>query len=376
MNSLIGIILCGLTLMAAGCSHLPLTGARAGDLRIVPLEWADAGAPFAVSPDGRLLAAVDDGLRIRPIPAGPGRPVAGPRPTELVWSADATRLAMASTAGTGSRLAVHGADGALQAEQTVPGEVVALYWPGNGPVVAVSVELAPYSFGTGCRVVLVRWAPGQPPEFEQLQEAMLKPATVRQLGVAGVKRLVVPVLVPLGDELVYARLHDPPAFAPYRSLVVRNLATARERELMSLGLQAVDMQATPDSDAVLVGDEQGRLTRLPLWEGEPVAQPPLPGRLQGIGPDGRHLLAGGRLLLDGREVAGFPAGATGRFLADGRVLVSWNGRLFLVERSGLAEARAGMSADTVDKLRTLRAWRARGLVTGPEFRSARERLVP
>ncbi|MFZ2950115.1 MAG: SHOCT domain-containing protein, partial [Desulfuromonadaceae bacterium] len=71
----------------------------------------------------------------------------------------------------------------------------------------------------------------------------------------------------------------------------------------------------------------------------------------------------------------FPSWTTGEFLDDGRLLVVDNGTLFLV--SGFAAPVAGPAVppEKLERLRTIRAWRASGLITDDEYASAKEKVM-
>ncbi|MGB9081575.1 MAG: hypothetical protein WCD00_09755, partial [Desulfuromonadaceae bacterium] len=99
------------------------------------------------------------------------------------------------------------------------------------------------------------------------------------------------------------------------------------------------------------------------------------GRVLAVSPDGRHLLADGRLLDNGREAALFPPLTTGAFLDDGRLLVVDNGTLFLVSGFGAPVAGAAVPPEKRERLRTIRAWRASGLITADDYVSAREKVM-
>jgi hypothetical protein len=94
-----------------------------------------------------------------------------------------------------------------------------------------------------------------------------------------------------------------------------------------------------------------------------------------VSPDGRHLLADGRLLAGGREAAFFPSRTTGTFLDDGRLLVAADGVLFLVSGFGAPAAGPVMPPEKLERLRTLRAWRASGLISADDYVTAREKVM-
>lgn len=368
ITALLVLLLCG------ACAGLPVGGPYADILQVRRLAAHDRATPLAPSPDGRLLALVRGQLRLLPISGGAELALDAGRPLALAWSADGSRLAAAFAAAGGSRLAIFAPDGSVLAEQTVRGRVTALSWTPLDELVAAAVELEQFRFGLAYRQLLIRRDSAGTATAAVLHEAMLKPATVRSLDSDRLAGLMVPRFAPLGDELIYLRVQDPPAFTPYRRIMVRNLANDTERELATVGIGPVGIACGADGEELVLDSGEGRLQRIPLWGAATGNDVPLSGRLTALSPDGHYLLADGRLLRDGALVADFPPQVAGLFLADGRLLVAAAEEIFLVSGFAGGNAVRNMSRQQQEQLMTLRAWRAAGLISADQFRAARERL--
>jgi hypothetical protein len=364
-----------LTILLSGCAQLPIAGPDAARLISTVVTRLDAEPLFAAAPGGRQVAFSSEGVRVMPLPSGEPRSLSAERPLALAWSPDGGRLAVAFGRGGESRIAVFDASGVSVAETAAAGRVGALFWTEPDLLLAVTMELEPFKFGTTCREVLLRWQLAGAPERTVLHETTLKPYTVRKLAAGMLMRAVSPAVSPLGDELVYGRIQDPPAFDAYVKVMVRNLSSGVEREIAKTGFSDGTARFSADGEELFIANGSGQIRRIAAWSDaeQPVA--PFSGRVLAVSPDGRHLLADGRLLDDGREAALFPPWTTGAFLDDGRLLIVDNGTLFLVSGFGAPVAGAAVPPEKRERLRTIRAWRASGLITADDYVSAREKVM-
>lgn len=365
-NLLKALLLLLLLWLLAGCAG-PLTGQLPPGSALDAIAAAEPGTPFAVAPDGERLALVRDGLRLRD-PASGETLLAPEPPAALAWSPDGERLAAAFPGGEGSRLRIY-AGARLEREAEVAGRVGRLLWHPDGDLLTVATTLEVFSFGAGHRTVLLRWGGEGDPGSVPLHDVTLKPRTVLLWGEA-LYRMAHPALSPDGDELLYARLHDPPEFDPYLKLVLRNLGTGNEREVARVPLSSGGARFVP-GEAVLYGDGAGRTARLDPWTGAESAAWDLPGRALALSPGGRYLLLDGRLHRDGAEIAVLAAGE-GQFAAG--ALYFRDGRR-LYRLSGLSEELpAPPPAAVRDELRRLRRWRSGGLIDHDDYLQQKERL--
>ncbi|MFZ2949650.1 MAG: hypothetical protein WA003_09225, partial [Desulfuromonadaceae bacterium] len=295
-----------LAILLSGCAQLQIAGPDAAGMTSTVVTRLDAESIFAAAPGGSQVAFSSGGVRVMPLPSGESRSLSAERPLALAWSPDGGKLAVAFGRGTGSRIAIFGVDGVFAAETTPVGRVGALFWTDSDVLLAVTMELEPFKFGTTCREVLLRWKLAGVPERTLLHETTLKPYTVRKLAAGMLIRAISPAISPLGDELVYGRIQDPPAFDAYMKVMVRNLSSGAEREIAKTGFGDGAARFSADGEELFIASGSGQIRRIAPWSGTEKPAAPFSGRVLAVSPDGRHLLADGRLLDNGREAALFP----------------------------------------------------------------------
>lgn len=361
-------------LFAASCARLPVTGPEAERLTVERVARLDSGRVYAITPDGGRLAYVRDGLHLLRLADGDDRVITPKSAVALAWSADGALLAAATALAEGSELEVYNSDGKLLHERKLPGAIGALFWPAPEVVAAMAMEFKGYSFGVSLRESLLRWAlPGEISTVT-LHETVLKPTTARQMGGAALLAAMHPVVSPLGDELLYNKLLDPPAFVPYMNNVIRNLTGNRERVIGSDTLRPAEMVFSADGEVVYKDNGVGQPVQIVPWSEGDVVTAPLDGRVRAVCGNNCYLFADGRVVRDGRLLARFPPLETGFFTDDGRLLITCDGTLYRV--SGLTVApRAQYTGNQADQLRLLRGWRASGLISADDYRTAREKVL-
>lgn len=367
------LLLC-LTLLVSGCARLPIAGSDAARLTSTPVASLDDARLFAAAPGGKQVAYSQGGVRVAPLPAGESRIISSAeRPLALAWSPDGVKLAAAFARGSGSVITIFGGDGAAVAETTATGRVGAIFWPAAGDLLVITLELNHHSFGTSCRVVLLRGNPAATMQRSVLHDTTLRPHLVRTWGAERLLRVISAQLSPQGDELVYGRIQEPPLFEAYLKIMVRNLASGVDREIGKTSLSDAVPRFSADGEELYLANGAGGVDVVDAWHGGKKRETAFTGAPPAISPDGRHLLAGGRLLAAGREVALFPPRTGGRFIDDGRLLAVNDGTLFLV--SGFESAGSPLLPEKRERLRTLRAWRASGIITADDYVAAREKVM-
>lgn len=369
------LLLIGLAVLLSGCARLPIAGPDATRLNATAVARLDDAALFAAAPGGKQVAFSSGGVWVAPLPGGDSRPISTEPPLALAWSPDGERLAVAFAGGSGSRIAVFGPDGAMAAETAIAGRAIALSWSAADTLLVVALELEQYKFGASYREVLLTWHLTAPPERAVLHDVTLKPSTVRRLESGLLTRVLSPLFSPLGDELLYGRIMDPPAFDAHLKIMLRNIASGAEREVASTAFTDGTVRFAADGEDLFVAMDTDKIRRIAAWSGTEKQLLPFSGRALAVSPDGRHLLADGRLLQNGRETARFPALTTGLFVDDGRLLAAYDGTLFLVSGLGEPVAAPAMPPGKLERLRTLRAWRASGLISADEYVAAREKVM-
>lgn len=361
-----------LLLWLHGCSRLPVfenlpSGIVAGEsLRVT------AGSPFAWHPDGETVTAAQAGLRLWSPATGELKSLSPETSTALVWSPDGTRLAVARAQGDDTQLTVFDGSGSRVREVALEGHVESLFWSPEQGLLAVATTLKPFTFGANFTLMLYRWQESAAPARTVLHEATLKPLTLHRWG-GILHRTPGPALSSLGDELLFARLHDPPAFSPYLKIILRHLETGAEREVASVPITAGGAVFAGKEDTVIYGD--GRVSRaLDPWSGRGGETLPTPGQNLAVSPGGSYLFSDGRLFRDAALLAVFPGDAVVRFSPQGdRLLLRHGQRLFLL--SGLHE---NMPADLPEAYRRqlllLRKWRSSGLISPQDYLEQKQRM--
>jgi hypothetical protein len=358
----------------AGCARLPIQGTRAADLIATSVAKAAPGLPWAINPADGSIALARDGLHL--VTSGneswtvlPGRP-----PTALGWSSDGSRLGAAFPREGGTNLSILTRKGNVLAEAFIPGRVTSMGWVSPTELVALGVQIREFSFGGDVIATLYRWDGTAPPQGTVLHDMTVKPLTIRQWG----ERIITSItmnLSPDGDEIVYTRLHDPPAFTPYLRIVLRHLESGAEQELASVDLTSAGARYVGTGDRIVYGDGFA-ITRVLDSRQEGVFRTfPVPGKELAASPAGTFLLLDGHLYQGGEEIATFPPTARGCFASGGALYVSHDERLYLV--MGLTElVPPPLPPADAERLRILRKWRSDGLISDREYRDSIERTTP
>ena len=355
------LLLAALPLLLA-CAPVSRLSAPAGGAVRLLSDAAPAG-PLAWSTDGRRLAFVQGGVRVLFLPRGPQQRWDRRTPRALAWAPAGKQLAAAFEQGKESLVARFGAPGRVLAAVRVPGRVTDLRWRGHKELLFLAVTMTRYSFGADRRVRLYHWTGQGKPRATLLDDATLKPLTLRRWGRL-LERGSHLQLSPLQDEILYTRLHDPPAESPYWELVLRHLDTGRERSVARLGLESAGGRFTAGGAQVVYGDGGRQTRRIDPWLGRTVAVYPQAGRFLATGPAG-ELFVDGSLYRGRQLLARFPTGTRGYFAAGRKkVLLRLEGRIYLAAVPGLTRGRARPAPSPI--LLRLRRWRSLGLITPGE----------
>jgi hypothetical protein len=360
-----------LALWMAACARLPVTGKLPEGMKVERSAAITDGAPFAADPTRERIALGREGLRLWTPATGAETRLDATTPSALAWSPAGDRLAAAFPRAGETAVRLLDPAGRPGEETVVAGEVHRICWlPGDGLLFAATT-LKVYSFGGGFSLTLFRWDGRGAPQATSLHEVTLKPLTLRQWG-GVIHRTPGLALSPLGDEILYARLHDPPAFSPYLKLIVRHLETGGERVVASVPLPGATAVFAPDGETVLYGDGR-QVHTVEAWTGREGESRPTPGAAIALSPAGEWLLLDDRLYREGAEAAVFAEPCAGAFAPGGRLLLRCGGRLHLL--SGLVEEAPAPPA-VRERLLLLRKWRASGLITPDEYLEQKSRILP
>jgi len=191
-----------------------------------------------------------------------GRPTM-PLTVSAVSPLDGRTAEAVVTEGGEGRVVVRDASGRELFVRVLPARVTALNWSGRGELLAFGYRLQRYTFGGNLTQTLFRMTTKMS-DAVRLADQTIKPATAARFEEHSAPQLQV-AFAPMGDELVYTRLHDPPDAPPYLQLVHRNWQSEHERELVRLPLAAVQLTWAGD-DTVKVRQETGVVRCLQLWD--------------------------------------------------------------------------------------------------------------
>jgi len=351
MKSILSTVVIAALILLSGC----VSGSPPQTINETPLTRItdiDSAGLFAADQDGRKLAVSRRGLQLLDLESGSRQKLSSESPTALAWSPDGSALAAAfPIANYETRLELYSAQGALLHETLLPVALNQMVWSVRGDLLVTGFALKIYSFGGNLRQVLYRVTTEQVVE-RVLADTSLKPATAKKLTPI-MQSVQSVVFSPQGDELVFAKLHDPPAFAPYLQLRYMNWENGSERSLGKIPLQPIQFfwSGSENSVDVMALAESFSLS---LW-------PPSESSSEDLLTP-FYQFAKGRLYYGEKLVADWGDDARLQILVDGRYLLAQKGRLYLGE--GLPPVPHSVYSK---KSWTLCRWRFEGLITSDEY---------
>jgi hypothetical protein len=362
----------------SGCTPFLQVSQIPEDFEVKTIAKVDADAPFAVNRSGGFAAVYDDALETI-APEGTISKIAEGAVIALCFSPSGDRLAAAVPAlappgqpalpaGSKTVLRLFDRQGSVVAETTVPERITSITWRSEAQLLATAASIKRFSFGTEVISRLYLWDGTNPPVATTLGDVTVRRPLAKQPDEELSMNFNLAVS-PLGDEIAYSSLKDPPLFSPYLSIVIRHLETGAEREVGKTSLGSAGPIYTPDGESLLVNDTQAMTRRLAIPDGREMDAWPSSGRYPALSPSGSYLFLDGRLYQGGRLVASFPSQTRGLFLPDGSALaISYQGKLYLV--SGLKDqAAAPLPPADLERLLKLRRLRSLGLITEKEYKA-------
>lgn len=362
-------------LFLTACSHLPIKGQSVTSLSSVPLSRIDSSHLYAADRSGSKVAFADNGLAVVNILTGKRQAFADTSPVAVGWSPTGALLAAAFPMQQSNRVKVFDSQGLLVAEREIPGRISGIFWRSPQELYVITAELTSYRFGISYRLNLYCWQIGTDATVTILHETTIMPSFQEKYGTELLQGIIRPVLSPLGDELLYSKLMNPPAFSPYRKLIVRNLLRSTEQEIASVGLAAAGAMFSYDSEDVIYSDTTGDILQRKIWGGDTVHKLGLSGMMLAGSGGGHYLLTDGHLNLDGLLIATLPNRSESTFIPHGRLLVAWDKILYLVQGLEPDDADLELTPQQLDKLTNIRSWRADGLITPDEYSESRKKLL-
>ena len=360
--------------LQSGCSRLPVTGQLPSNLTATKITDLDETSPMAIAPDGRVVAISSSGLKLLHLPTGQQVEVSGTTPREVAWSPRGYSLAASYPTGTGSTLVSYDYQGIKLAETQVQGEITDLTWLSEGEILAASVTITNFKFGSNYKTVIHRWIPGKgEPTSTPLRDTTLQPITARNW-LPILQRGPRLDLSRTADQILYLQPIDPPLFTPYYKLILRDLTSGREMELASVGMSTSGGRFTADGELVVYGNGADKTTVYDPWTDETVASFKAAGTNLQISPTGEYRFSDGALYQGDKLVTMLAPGGIGRFTPDGRLLLSADNTLYLLD--GLQPASDKLlPVDHLKKLLQPRAWRIEGIISPKEYKETRERII-
>jgi hypothetical protein len=362
-------------LLQPGCSRLPVTGQLPANLAATKIADLDENSPLAPSPDGRVVALSSSGLKLLHLPTGQQVEVSSATPRTVAWSPRGYSLAATYPTGTGSTIVSYDYQGIKLAETQVAGEITDLTWLSEGEILAASVTITTFKFGSNYKTIIHRWIPGKgQPNSTPLRDTTLQPVTARNW-LPLLKRGPLLDLSRTADQILYVQPIDPPLFTPYYKLIIRDLTSGREMEIASVGLSTSGGRFTADGELVVYGNGADKTTVQNPWTDETIASFKAAGTNLQISPTGEYRFSDGALYHGDKLITMLAPGGIGRFTPDGRHLLLIADRaLYLLE--GLQPAGDKLlPVDHLNKLLQPRTWRIEGIISPKEYKETRERIT-
>ena len=363
-----------LLVLLAGCASVfkPLPVVDVERFSIQNVSHIGTAGPMAISADGRLAAWGDGGLQLLDIEAKHQVQLLEDVPETLCWSPDGVQLAVTTRVGAVSKLTVFDRSGVNVYEQDLNGLVGRLQWPLVGGLTAGVLRYESYRFGTHIAQRLLRWDAGWLMTEVPLYETTIMPSTAATLN----GRLAETFdfdLSPLGDEVLYTRLHAPPAFAASRHLVLFNLQTRQERQVAALPLLNGAGRLTADGEFALISEGIGQVRRQDMWSNG--SSDSWAGEYSDYDASSGLLLAGHQLLQDHLLLLELPPKSQTQISFGGKfLLINWDKRLYRLTGYPVSQNEPNDEV-SMTKLKKLRRLRSRGLIELNEYQQSKARLL-
>lgn len=334
-------------------------------------QSADNGL-FALGPKAEQLAVSrDEGVFLVPVAAGPEKMLTDKASAALAWSGDGT-LAAAFFAQGRSLVIFYDADGQEVGRSEMDGRITQVRWSSDGTLLAHALRMKKFSFGINLKAFLVRWDRQREMTTDHLYDTTLKPNTVSELGEDFV-RLLRFDLAPLGDEIVYTRLYDPPVIEKSLKIFHRHLDTGTERLVYDLPLESGGSLWAHDSELLLLSNGSSSTFLYDPWQKRMIYSWLLPGHSLALSTTADLIYVDGHLYRGGREIARIESGRAVFGQKGDHLLIETEDEFVLYDLPG-AESRRVSSPEKIDKLLMLRGFRSINLVTLDEYLAARKSL--
>lgn len=370
MKKFLSVLFVFLTLGSlAGCATTMPARVPEG-FQVKPIAGSDAGTPFDAGRRGA-IASVTGGSVLLTDLQGQSVTIAQTAAVALSFSPAGDRLALALDAGNATLLRIVDTTGRTVGETKIPGKVTSVAWRSEKELLAGVLNIKKLSFGSQMTSRLFRWDGSAAPLATILNDVTLRPQVASLPDELLYNQLII-AISPYGDEIAFTSLKDPPLFAPYLKVFIRDLESGSGSEIGQAPLGKGKVIYTPDGESLVIGDANDATRSISLPEGKELESWPSAANNPALSPSGAYLLLNGRLYQKGKEIATFPSESRGSFLPDGSGLaVSYRGKLYLV--SGLKDALPPALPAELERVLKLRRLRSQGLITDKEYRKQLEK---
>ncbi len=370
---LVAAVVSVLALLSA-CRTLPIDGRLPEGLSAEKITSVDEESPFALSPDGKVVAIASSGLKMFHVALKEQIELSGDSPEKLAWSPFGNFLAAIFLKNGKSKIIVYDQYGMPVTETSTDDALTVLGWLSEDEIFAGGIKVKNYKFGSNYRSILYRWSPGRGvPVAGDLRDTTIQPSTYRKWKTALERG---PMIDSTGQtaQIFYMQPVTPPLFTPYYKLIIKDLETGKELESGTVSLNSEGGCFSADGETLLIGDGIGSTKLYNPWSEETLFTVVTPGKSTVLSPDGATWFADGSLFRNSKLVTPLAPGVA-RFTPDGsRLVISSGGSLYLV--TGLKTAEGSRFATSlVDKIQKLRSMRIQGLVTPAEYKETLKRIT-
>lgn len=362
-------------LLLAACQTLPLNGKLPDNLAATKIASVDQDSPFAVAPDGIVVALVDGGLQLFHIPTRQQVPLSASTPRKLAWSPFGNSLAALFREGEKSRVITYDQYGTAIAEAVIAAPLTDIGWLSENELALGGQLIKSYKFGSNFQNVLYRWKPGRDtPVVNNLRNSTLQPATVNKWHAL----LARGPLMDFSSQtplVSYLQPVEPPLFTPYYKVIVRDLASGRELEVATVSLSSAGARLSADGEKILFGDGKGSTVLRNPWSEEVLGNVSSPGLSPALSADAGSWFADGALFRNGALLTQLAPAAAAQFTPDGsRLVLQTGGDLYLL--TGLKAADGALFVPALnEKIQKLRSLRAEGLISPKDYQQALARIT-